>query len=1254
MANVTQTIHSLTQGISQQPDEQKIPGQVNDMENALPNITQGLLKRPAGEFVASIGKRQHFLQRQAIPAGQTYARFLNYGSSFSAADAHGLSTGDIISLRNDPFIPDGDYSVVAETTMSAYQNTVYFRINLPSTLLPVSSTVAAYSNSIPGVDNLVWLDNTGITSNGKYFHYYRDENEQYIGQVAQDGTVRMFDCLTGAVKTVIDATTGSGSGKYLYHTGEEDIQTLTLNDFTYLNNRTKTVEMDTTTAPDTNFKKEVYVELKSISYSKQYALNLFSDQTTKTVTTATRISVELIKSSNNYCDASAGANNGGMLSRSLRITAGARCDDTAGDGRDAFAPNVGTRIFSVTDGVSLTDVAISGSHSENVDVKNSSDVDVSGLTGASARTPKNLYFRIATTGQSVPYTTGTGNSQETTYQARYTTTHDLLHGGEGWLAGDYFYVWMKDGYYKVTIDTISTSTVQANLALARPQPTPFDTETTITAESILGDIRSAIIDEGNISANNIEIIGSGLYIKHTVKFNGSTPVGELLNVVAGQVSDVGDLPTQCKHGMVVEVINSAAEEDNYYVKFEGKLKENGDPDDDADYLDGEGIWAECAQPGRKIELKKSTMPVALIRTADGNFRLTELDGSTYSIGGVTQPVVPKWDDASVGDSVTNPEPSFVGKQINKLLFFRNRFAILADEFIVLSRSGDFTNFFAKSAIQLIASDPIDISSSSDTPATLYDGIEVNTGLVLFTRTQQFMLTTDSDAFTPLTAKINALSSYNFNYTTNPISMGTTIAFLDNAGKYSRFWEMTRIQREGEPQVIEQSAVVNRLFNKDLKYISNSKENSIIFFSEKGTSVIYGFRYFDQVFERKLASWFKWTFTGSIEYHCMQDDSLYLVVKANGETQLQKFSIKQETETPVVYSFQSETSNTLSFNREIEYRVHLDNLTKVSTKSSVPTGYADIYGQYDSSADRTYLNLNLIRQSFPTGLNFAAYDTSISTGLGKYSPNQVKYINFKAIDAYDSSNQTIFWSVKAHGFSHGDLVTYESIGEQPLATSSGTIENQTLFRIVTNNLGLPLNQFKLAQTDTQLSNNEGSLFTNKGNDEQVLKLHTTGGVAQYVTPAQSASARGYNKFYIEGDWSNKDFLIGYDYTMKIHIPTFYYTTKDGENFRSDSSANTIIHRIKMGFGPIGRYKAIVVSNFPTATNETGLIYEEEFETLAVLNQSTQIEDDVQQRIIPFYQKNKNATLTIESTHPTPATIHNLTWEGVYTPPYYTRV
>ena len=135
MANITQTIPALTAGISQQPDESKIPGQVKDMVNALPDVTQGLTKRPAGKFVAS----------------------LSDGSNNSTAD-------------------------------------------------------------------------------GRWFHYYRDENEQYIGQIAKNGVVRMWDCLTGAEKTVVNAI---GNNTYLTHTNDEDIQTLTLNDFTYLNNRNK-------------------------------------------------------------------------------------------------------------------------------------------------------------------------------------------------------------------------------------------------------------------------------------------------------------------------------------------------------------------------------------------------------------------------------------------------------------------------------------------------------------------------------------------------------------------------------------------------------------------------------------------------------------------------------------------------------------------------------------------------------------------------------------------------------------------------------------------------------------------------------------------------------------------------------------------------------------------------------------------------------------------------------------------------------
>lgn len=983
MANITQTIPALTAGISQQPDEQKIPGQVKDMVNALPDVTQGLTKRPAGKFVAS----------------------LSDGSNNSTAD-------------------------------------------------------------------------------GRWFHYYRDENEQYIGQIAKNGVVRMWDCLSGAEKTVVN---GIGNNTYLTHTNDEDIQTLTLNDFTYINNRSVITEMDTTTEPLGNFGKEIFVELKKISYAKQYALNVFDNTNTSTVTTATRINVTLVNSSNNYCDSS-----NRMRTHADRGNSGnARCGEPAGDGRDSFAPNVGTRIFSVSTGTTLVDEGAQGgtlANGNQSDTNYSYTVNIFNASNQGSQTGrKNLYFRIATTGQSVPF----GSGSNVTYQARYTTTHDLLHGGEGWQTGDYFYVFMMDAYYKITIEATSESIVQANLALVRPNPTPFDTETTITAESILGDLRTELIASGNFTNADITTIGTGLHIKRTSAFNASTPVGELLNVVASKVNDVGDLPSQCKHGMVVEVVNSVADEDNHYVKFFG----NNDKD-------GEGTWEECAKPGRTIRLKRSKMPVLLIRTADGNFRLSELDGSNYTISG-TQYSVPQWDDALVGDDVTNPEPSFIGKGISKMLFFRNRFAILADENIVLSRPGDFTNFFAKSAIQLIASDPIDIAASSEYPAVIYDGIQVNTGLLLFSKNQQFMLTTDSDVFSPTTAKINALSTYNFNFATNPISLGTTIGFLDNAGKFSRFFEMAQVQREGEPEVIEQSAVVARLFEKDLKLISNSRENSVIFFSEEGTSTLYGYRYFDSIRERKLASWFRWTLTGTIQYHCMQDDFLYVVVRNNNKDQLLKYAIKMDANTFAI----------------AENRVHLDHLMSVTTGSNT----------YNSTTNKTTF-------AKPTGIEstsqLAAYDIDSGDQLGRY----------------------------------------------------------------------------------------GLITINGSNLE------------------------------IDGNWSSQTFLIGHQFTMQVDLPTIYYVTKEGENFRADTRSSLVLHRAKFGFGPIGLYE--------TTLSRTGRVDYTELHELTgadryTANNASTLEDNLL-REVPIYDRNINVALTVKSTHPAPATIHHLTWEGAYNTKFYQRV
>ena len=902
MASVTQLVPTLTGGVSQQPDELKVPGQVNVANNVLPDVTHGLLKRPGGKLVASLS--------------------------------------------------DGT------------------------------------NNS---------------TTNGRWFHYYRDEAEQYIGQVSRTGDINMWKCSDGSEMTVTGATTAMTN--YLTHSNDEDIQTLTINDFTFLTNRTKTVAMANTIEPLRP--PEIFLELKTIKYAAQYSLNLFDNTTTTPISTATRISVDLVRSSNNYC-----TSNGHMDTHANRPNNSTRCDDDAGPGSDDLGPNVGTRIFEITSGATLVDndavggtLDASGDPSSDTSysylaniygklfggtyTQSGTTVTVSSnghglstndevyfdfLAGAGVDTTKqitvvdgdtftftadasatqssaenvnyalnnvqgrsNLYFRITTTGQSTPV--GAGSNVE--YRTRYNTTNDLLYGGEGWQQGDHFYVFMKDGYYKVTIDEVSTSQVQANLGLIRPNPTAFDTKTTVTAESILGSLRADILATGNF--NSVQQIGNGLYISRTSNvvngveqntFNASTPVSDLINVVAGEVLTVDDLPRQSKHGFVVKVANSANEEDDYYLKF---FANNG--------LDGEGVWEECVRPGDKTNFDATTMPLQLVRTNATTFTLSEV----------------AWEGAQVGNTDpdgTNPQASFVGKTINKMVFFRNRLVMLSDENVIMSRPGNFFNFWAKTAQTFSNVDPIDLSCSSTYPAIVFDAIQVNTGLVIFTKNQQFMLTTDSDVLNPNTAKINRLSSYNFNHKTNPVNLGTTIGFLDNANKYSRFFEMSQIRREGEPEVVEQSKVVSQLFEKDLKIISNSRENGLILFSEEDTPTLYGYRYFTSGNERILQAWFQWTVTGTVQYHCMLDDALYVVVRNNNKDQLLKYSVKLDDNGHFVTAGE-------------DYPIHLDHCTSVTTGG----------GTYNSTTNKTTFPKPT---GFESSNDIAAYDTDSGLNLGRFA------------------------------------------------------------------------------------------------------------------------------------------------------------------------------------------------------------------------------------------------------------------------------
>ena len=706
---------------------------------------------------------------------------------------------------------------------------------------------------------------SSVQSGGSWFHYFRDETEgSYIGQIAADGQVRVWRCTDGQLMTTAYGTGGQTAiTNYLATSTPENIQTLTINDTTFVTNRdttnANTLIGTTGTTDDTPDPHFALVELLRTENGRQYGLNIYDSSATGNLTTVKRATK--IKITDNSYD--------------------------EGDG-SGHCPGIGTEVYAAT---------AAGSYASTtgiVHVKNSS-----GTTLTTGKT--NLTFRVTALGQqgvSPNYSASSNGPGGQNYRCSYNIESVLLHGGEGWDVGDVVRVHpahastasASDGqaYIDVTVTEIETVQVKATLSsngdgLLRPAPTPFDADTAVTADTILGGLLSALP-----SGVTGTIIGTGLYLSSNSEFNVEVVEEDLMRVMQSSVNDVTKLPNQCKHGYIVKVANSRmADEDDYYLRFDGENNR-----------DGNGSWSECAKPG--IAKSLTNMPIVIQRTATTTFTVKQF---TYQ-------------DRLVGDDVTNPLPTFVGQRINKVLFFRNRLALLSGENVITSRPGTLgtPDFFVESALTVSASDPIDISAASMFPSELFDGIEINTGLLVFSTNQQFLLSSDDTVLNPDTAKLRSVATFNYNKDIAPISLGTTVAYVDNSNKFSRFNEMANVAREGEPSVVEVSKIVPTLLPKDIDLLTNSRENSIVLLGKTGSDTVFGYKYLNVADKRQQAAWFKWKLNNPLVYHFIIDDEYFFL---DSDYYLQSIKLIQADNDPSITQ------------DDVDFLLHVDNHTTVS-------------------------------------------------------------------------------------------------------------------------------------------------------------------------------------------------------------------------------------------------------------------------------------------------------------------------------------
>ena len=1017
MASITQQIGNYKSGISELPDELKVPGQVVDLKNAIPDITRGCIKRPGSDLIAAIS---------------------------------------------------------------------------PSTA------------------------GTG----GKWFPIYTEQDEQYIGQVATDGVVNIWRCSDGALIPVDYANVdGTNLATYLVHTNPEDIQPLTINQTTFFANRNKTVAMKTDSASKTPaLVNEAFIALRTITYGKQYSLDVFdpTDHSTVTYNRATSIEAE---------------------------------EDVDTSGISGYAND------GKCEGMSK--------HTVGPTATNSGTPYSQGGTGKS-----NLRYEMDVRCTPVPQPGSVSSAYDDSYQPFVT----LQFGGEGWSTNDtHTHTSNKGLETQVKITAHVAITSRANVALVRPEPTASNALENVSAESILAGMKNAI---EAISGHGltVTVAGNGLHIHRATPFNVTTSETQLMDIITSTANTAEDLPKTCRHGYIVQVVNSGEDQDDFYLKFKvnniaednsvsatyarsgttitvtsnGHGLSNGDTII-ADFTSGagtdgwytvanvttntftvtdsasgtisagtsmeytpnrfgEGVWEECPAPNLDIKFDADTMPLQLTRVLPGTFAINGGSATSYS-NGAFRFAYPPWDDRDVGDDLTNPKPSFVDNKINKLIFFRNRIGILSGENVILSRVNDFHNFWAKTAFTIANADPIDLQSTSTYPTDLFDAIEVNAGLLMFSASQQFLLKTDEAQLTPETAIVSYLSSYAFNEKTKPFNMGTTAGWLNSTAKRTRFHEMAGIQRNGEPQVLEQTKIISKLFPDDITLVAESTENQMVLFASVNKNEVWGYKYYTQGEQRIQSAWFRWELPGTVTFHCMMDDVYYAVLKNGSVYTLQSFDIKKATDTLMVGTSPE------------EYLIHLD------TKSS------------------------------------------ISSGSLTYTPSTNK-TSFTKPTGYDNSGQLAVFCKTA-------------------------------------------------------GNNVGRF--------------------------SEATVNGSNIEW-DGDWSGLDIILGYLYEFEVELPTIFIQQSDGQQIKSETRGSLVVHRVNFSFGAVG------LIDIKMKRKGKSVDFEQTYESIdwdSYLANTLSISEEFI-HTIPVYERNTNVTIHLQSTHPSPATLNSMTWEGDYNPKFYQRV
>lgn len=293
----------------------------------------------------------------------------------------------------------------------------------------------------------------------------------------------------------------------------------------------------------------------------------------------------------------------------------------------------------------------------------------------------------------------------------------------------------------------------------------------------------------------------------------------------GEVNKISDLPKDMPFTDV-------------YVKILGE--ENNNFTDYFVHWSGSS-WVECLDPEANRG-RLSSMPIKMDRTS------LVAGVATFTVDLVD------WSEPRTGNTDNNPDPSFVGRTIQDLFFYKNRFGVASEDSISLTESANYTNFYATTVVDIIDTDVIDITIATNQASKIYYAKPFNNTLYLFTKYGQYELVAEG-AFSPSTVSLNNTTNYPMAIDVEPVVVNDSLYFISTSDNRQQLREYIKADNLNVKGIDLNVSTPTYLQAPIKKLIVDGVLGFIICATEE--DVVYLYNYKEDGAKRIQSAWSKW-------------------------------------------------------------------------------------------------------------------------------------------------------------------------------------------------------------------------------------------------------------------------------------------------------------------------------------------------------------------------------------------------------------